>query len=265
MPHTNKVLLIDADIFAYRFAVGHEYNYQKYNERHREDEDFEEAFLDDIVVDRVSAYIAFDKHIRKCVKDTGCKRIHFVISSSSNFRKEVYTEYKANRAEVPDPLLRKELKEYILENYSSEVAPEGLEADDRLGILASELGKDKCVIASIDKDLRQIAGWHYNWDKRALEEVEPFEALVTYYTQVITGDTVDNYKGIQGKGKIFATQLIEAAIEDWEDDLEEGWDVSLPEVIEERIEQAYEEAGLSKEYLEQMKKVAKILDKWCRY
>jgi hypothetical protein len=41
---------------------------------------------------------------------------------------------------------------------------EEIEADDVLGIM-STMEPGKWVICTIDKDLKQIEGWQYNWNK----------------------------------------------------------------------------------------------------
>jgi hypothetical protein len=56
------------------------------------------------------------------------------------------------------------------------------------------------VIATKDKDLDLIPGWHYNWSKTKKDDgvyyVSPVEANRAFYAQLIQGDATDNIPGI---------------------------------------------------------------------
>jgi len=81
------------------------------------------------------------------------------------------------------------------------------EADDTIAIEATKLG-DNCVIVSLDKDLDQIVGWHYNFVKHLGYYIKPEEALVKLYTQMLTGDAADNIKGLFRVGPVKAAKII---------------------------------------------------------
>lgn len=55
------------------------------------------------------------------------------------------------------------------------------------------------VIASIDKDLLQIPGYHYDFVKGIERFVSPFDAIRFFYKQIITGDGADNIPSYDGK------------------------------------------------------------------
>ena len=61
-----------------------------------------------------------------------------------------------------------------------------IEADDILGILATsqKIVKGNKIIVSIDKDLDQIAGLHYNPKNKEFYKVTPKEAEYNFYFQV---------------------------------------------------------------------------------
>jgi hypothetical protein len=87
------------------------------------------------------------------------------------------------------------------------------------------------VIASRDKDLDTVPGWHFKWwikgakdengevipeERRLAEKGEAYWVSVTkafqnFYTQLIVGDAADNIKGLFGKGakNAWVTQLQE--------------------------------------------------------
>ncbi len=97
---------------------------------------------------------------------------------------------------------------------------EGFEADDVIGTLAKRAAKEDFVVTLItaDKDFMQLVGPHVTlWDTmrdrrigaRDVRErfgVEP-SALVDI--QALTGDTIDNIKGVPGVGEKTASALIQ--------------------------------------------------------
>lgn len=145
------------------------------------------------------------------------------ISSDTNFRKSIYPEYKANRSAVK-PIHLLALKDYALNKMGAVVCPEGLEADDMLGIDQDKLGDHTTTICTLDKDLLQIPGLHFSWEISGagwsrpdtwIEQSE-LEGYRLFYQQAIKGDPTDNIKGIKGKGKVFA----EKALKDCTSELE---------------------------------------------
>ena len=74
----------------------------------------------------------------------------------------------------------------------------GHEADDECSILAFEFRNKKhdYCIATIDKDLDQIPGWHYNYQTKDFYPMEAEESELFFWKQVLTGDGVDNIQGL---------------------------------------------------------------------
>tara|TARA_R110000868_G_scaffold179968_3_gene420440 strand:+ start:3440 stop:4240 length:801 start_codon:yes stop_codon:yes gene_type:complete len=118
------------------------------------------------------------------------------IKGKNNFRKLIYPEYKAHRP-PPNPLINK-LYEYakvahsVIESY-------GAEADDYVYTVSKKIDHTG-IIASIDKDLKQIPGIHYNYNKNIWCKVTEKEGLFNLYTQFVVGDTTDGIKGAKGVG-----------------------------------------------------------------
>jgi len=139
------------------------------------------------------------------LEKTNAKTYRAFISSGSNFRKEIYPEYKANRT-APKPKHLQECRDYAISQLNAEPAPEGLEADDALGIYQKSEGT---IICSLDKDLLQIPGKHFqwaiagrNWSKPDTWIDQSFtDGLRLFYEQCIKGDASDNVKGIKGMGE----------------------------------------------------------------
>lgn len=135
-----------------------------------------------------------------------------------NFREAVATvkPYKGQRKKEK-PHYFHDIGHYLYENYNVRLA-NGIEADDLLCIDAS-LDPENSVICSRDKDLRQMNCWHYGWEcgkqpefpmeyVEGVGHIEQNDAkkkvegtgMRFFYSQMITGDTVDNIPGIPGKG-----------------------------------------------------------------
>jgi 5'-3' exonuclease len=121
-------------------------------------------------------------------------------SLENNFRYAIDNNYKANRKDARRPRWYDSLKLFLKQEYKAEVAY-GQEADDALGIGQSNLGVSS-IICSIDKDLLQVPGEHYNLAKGIRTTVTPTDGIRSFYKQLLTGDTVDNIKGVDGIGPV---------------------------------------------------------------
>jgi hypothetical protein len=131
------------------------------------------------------------------------------LTGAGNYRESIATiqPYKGNRAAKPKPFYLPDVREYLCYAWKAEVV-EGREADDALGC-AQYSAKDKstCIVA-IDKDLNGIPGWHYNPVKEEHYYVTLAEADLFFYTQLLTGDRVDNIRGCDGIGEKKAAKLL---------------------------------------------------------
>ena len=132
------------------------------------------------------------------------------LTSPDNFRKHIYPEYKANRT-ATKPKHLQFLRDYLVESWQGTVA-EKMEADDYLGINQHE----SSIICSIDKDLLQVPGKHYNFVKKEFYEVDVETGSRNFYTQLLTGDTSDNIKGIAGIGPVKAKKALADATNEYE-------------------------------------------------
>lgn len=181
--------------------------------------------------------------------------------SHHTFRTEKYTEYKANREAMPDPmriqmgLIYEGLKAFNIPIYTKE----GFEADDVIGTIskrACELGH-KVLILTGDQDSFQLVDKsgcvkviipskgelvEYNWDK-------VFEKLGVYPNQVIDykalrGDTSDNIPGIRGIGEKTAVKLLSEfqTVENVLNSVEK----IAGKALKEKIQNGREQAELSK-------------------
>ena len=132
------------------------------------------------------------------------------LTGEDNFRKQIYPEYKANRTQ-PKPIHLEACRHYAVKELNAE-AEYGLEADDLLGIHQT----NDTIICSLDKDLLQIPGKHFQWaisgNGWSKEDtfIEQDEATADYhfYKQCLMGDKSDNIKGIEGIGPKKAEKLL---------------------------------------------------------
>lgn len=92
---------------------------------------------------------------------TGASKMRVFLTDSYNFRTTVMEEYKMNRDDVWRPYHLKNAQAYVRAYYDAESVV-GLEADDLLAMNQKTDGST--IIATIDKDLLQLAGEHYKWE-----------------------------------------------------------------------------------------------------
>lgn len=181
------IALIDQDLLCYRCAAS--------------------AENDDLGI----AIYRIDELLDNILNKTEATSYRAFLTSSSNFRKQIYPEYKANRTQ-PKPKHLRDLQVYSLEKLNAEYAPDGLEADDALAINQAE----DTIICSLDKDLLQVPGHHFSWEINGkgwsrpdtfIEQSE-LEGLRLFYKQCLKGDTSDNVKGIEGLGEKKAVKIL---------------------------------------------------------
>lgn len=134
---------------------------------------------------------------------------------ANNYRRIFWPEYKKHREDFKSP----DCMQYALEEiYNSGLVTRcvnRLEADDLIGMMVSS---GQAIGVTVDKDLRQVPGWHWNPDK----ESEPFEvtqddADTYFYQQWMTGDTTDNVWGLWKVGPAKAKKVLDKTPkEDWD-------------------------------------------------
>ena len=171
------MLLIDGDIIAYRTALS------------SVAEDIDDLYrIADSYIDNV-----------RMNADPRVDGFQVYLSGDTNFRDEVAVThpYKGNR-ERERPECLDAVRGYLCMRYDAYVS-DGQEADDDIAIAATRMGAS-AVICTIDKDLDQVPGWHYNFVKQQRYCIGTKEAVLNFYMQLLTGDSVDNIKGIYGIG-----------------------------------------------------------------
>lgn len=138
------------------------------------------------------------------------------LSGKGNFREDIATlqVYKGNRDPANKPKYYDDIREYMIKHQGAQVV-DGMEAEDRVGILQYAAKDKSTVIVGVDKDLLCIPGWHYNPVKDVFCYVTLDEANTHFWKQVLTGDRVDNIQGIPGMGPKTANKIIDPVAGDW--------------------------------------------------
>lgn len=162
------------------------------------------------IKDHLDPKSTFDELLKDIKQQICCDSYELHVSGPSNFRKELnqtFVSYKGTRNKKPENY--PELKAYVIANYDV-VRQKGYEADDTIAIRATQLLKSGriFIITSVDKDLKQIGGLFYNMRTKSLSVLSKAECILEFHMQLLTGDAVDNVKGIEGIGIIKATRLL---------------------------------------------------------
>ena len=217
---TDRTILLDADIVAYKAACVNEKHY-----------DFGDTGVA-VHLDHDQVITMVDNLIGEYCEATKAKRAVICLSDPDvNFRKQLDATYKANRKSTVPPQMLVWAKEYLAHEYPSFIRPR-LEADDIMGILAmrpSLLGKryagDQCIMVSEDKDMRTIPAllFNPNQPKQGVISISEDDAIRFHMWQTICGDATDGYPGARGVGpkSDFVTYLMEDA------ERSEFWNVVL--------------------------------------
>jgi DNA polymerase-1 len=172
--------------------------------------------------------------VQSLAKSYNCGEIVVLGDGGSNYRKEVYPEYKANRKERYAEQTPEEEAEFLefLQEFGTTMNTlkykgyltlkyQGVEADDIAALICQnrkELGLEEIWMISSDRDWDLLVDENIsrfstvtrkettllNWDEHY--DFDP-EYFLTY--KCLTGDKGDNVPGVDGVGPKRAAQLIE--------------------------------------------------------
>ena len=195
------MLLIDSDFLAYKAAQACEIGI-----------DFGEDVI--IAQSQFSEVLrVFHNELNKVTKAMMDDDFILYFSSTENFRKKIYPDYKGHRMKRK-PLGYKRLVNYCRENHKFKLI-EGLEADDTIGIEATRHADPSNIIVSPDKDLKQIPSVLWNLTDDVIE-ITKEEGDRWHLVQSLSGDPTDGYSGCPGIGVKRATELLDKNENQWE-------------------------------------------------
>ena len=176
-------ILCDADFIVYKACAAAE---------------SEIDFGDDVILVTSNfndAYSATKRELTKIKNKLGdFSDIILFFSDSVNFRKKIMESYKGHRNRKK-PCGYKRVIEALKKEYKVIIKPT-LEADDSMGVYATKFPGN--IIASPDKDMKQIPGQLYNFDETFTVSKE--EGAAWHLIQSISGDQTDGYGGVPGIG-----------------------------------------------------------------
>ena len=149
--------------------------------------------------------------IQSILDEVKAKSFSGYLTGKNQFREKVamIKPYKGNRDPSHKPFYYNEIKEYLINKWKAQVV-EYYEADDAMAQEHWEnlMNGEESIICTIDKDLNQIPGWHYNFLKKETFCISPEAGLRFFYEQLIAGDPNDNIPGIPGYGPKKAAKAI---------------------------------------------------------
>ena len=176
-------ILCDADFIVYKSCAAAE---------------TEVDFGDDVILVTShfsDAYSATKRELTKIQNKLGTfSDIILFFSDSVNFRKKILPDYKGHRNRKK-PCGYKRVINALRKEYKVIMKP-GLEADDSMGIYSTKYPGN--IIASPDKDMRQIPGQLYDFNETFT--IEPDAGATWHLIQTLAGDQTDGYGGVPGVG-----------------------------------------------------------------
>ena len=178
-------LLIDADFIVYKACAAAE---------------TEVDFGDDVILvtsNFSDAYRAVSIELSKLKDEFGSfSPMILFFSDSKNFRKKIYPDYKGHRNRKKPCGYKRVIRTLQKEGEHEVRILPNLEADDAMGIYATE--HQDCIIVSPDKDMRQIPGKLY--DFKSTQNITAEEGYQWHLIQTLAGDSTDGYSGVPGIG-----------------------------------------------------------------
>jgi len=157
--------------------------------------------------------------------------ISIILSGPGNYRERIATvfPYKGNRDPEHKPYHYQALRNHLTQQWGA-VVVHGREADDECSILAGRCAANPLqferhaervwrsnvrsvlsyIIATIDKDLDQIPGEHYNYLQKVFYNQSAASARLFFFQQCLSGDSTDGIPGCWKIGAVKAEAFIRA-------------------------------------------------------
>lgn len=210
-------VLCDADIFRYELGFAAEIGWRAKTNQDLEDQTPPPfSYVEELLLSRIETIM------RECQADEAA----FFLSKGKNFRHDIAKSkpYKGTRTPDKKPFHFHNIGAYLVGQLNAEVVT-GIEADDAIGIAH----KGNTIVASRDKDLRQLPGLSYSWElgkqPRFGPELITKEGYLTldktkkparlkgtgmswFYAQLLMGDGIDNIGGSKGTGPVYAYGML---------------------------------------------------------
>jgi DNA polymerase I len=189
----DKVVLIDADSLMYFSSYGSE-----------EDQILSETKLSEKIYDILNIV----------GQSYNVEKYYVFVKGSNNFRYKIFPAYKKNRP-AKHPIIDV-LNKYLVDNFGA-IESHNAESDD-YAFSYSQLPeyKNRTIICSVDKDLLQIPGIHYDYQKNKFHHISEEDARYNLAIQMIMGDAADGILCLRGYGPKKAQALIEKGMSSYQ-------------------------------------------------
>ncbi|OQY22584.1 MAG: DNA polymerase I, partial [Desulfobacteraceae bacterium 4572_35.2] len=204
MAKSQRLFLIDGSSYIYRayFAIRHLSNSKGFS---------------------CNAVLGFTKMLLKVIRDHNPDQLAVIYDAKGpTFRKEIYSEYKANRSKMPDDLVPQIqiIKDVVAGFNLVSIERQGFEADDIIATLArqkSAEGIDVTVVTG-DKDLMQVVNERVQLLDTMKDKISGLAEVAERFggtpdkvieVQALAGDSSDNVPGVPGIGEKTAKALIQ--------------------------------------------------------
>jgi len=207
-----KVVLIDGDMIAYYSCPPRKPKGKDLvSLEDKEELDPEEKAAQDTAYLN-AALKNFRAIIDKIVETAFADDALVAVKSDSNFRDDIYDDYKGHRNRIPE-----EMKNKFVPIIRRMAVHQGLaiearyrEADDMLRIWEREAvaAGHEVVISSGDKDIDCIPGIHVHAKTYNIRKLTPEYSMRFYYEQLLKGDPTDNIPGIPDIGPVKAVKML---------------------------------------------------------
>ena len=154
-------------------------------------------------------YKSVDTFLENIFIQTGADTYYGAIAGPCKcFRYDIYKvkEYKGIRPELSEYMefWRPVISDYLKDKWKFDWPKNALqgEADDLIFGAAHDCKDNglEFVVCSPDKDLRTIAGMHFDYRKNEFVTVDVDQARYNFFTLILAGDDTDNIAGIPGYG-----------------------------------------------------------------
>jgi len=169
-----------------------------------------------------NAIYGFTNMLLKVIRELKPDQLAVIFDSKGpTFRKEIYPDYKANRAAMPEDLVPQipYIKRVVQAFNLPGIEMPGYEADDIIATLAKKFSAEgmEVTVVTGDKDLMQIVDDHIQLLDTMKDKVYgPAEVTERFggadkvvEVQALSGDSSDNIPGVPGIGEKTAKMLID--------------------------------------------------------
>ena len=199
-----RLFLIDGSSYIYRayFAIRH---------------------LSNSKGEATNAVYGFVNMLLKVVREQAPDHLAVVFDAKGpTFRKELYPDYKANRAQMPEDLVPQipVIKALVKAFNMPAIEKQGFEADDIIATLAKKFAAEglEVTVVTGDKDLMQVVSERIQLLDTMKDQVSGLAEVEARFggtpdqvieVQALAGDSSDNVPGVPGVGEKTAVKLIQ--------------------------------------------------------